>query len=216
MEFELDKHEVFRTVVPGFIFLFVLFSFYLFANNFVVNMNDNISSFLTVMALAITLPIGFLIYHIYRAFHVCFGEQREWESFEAEKIEEATGKDILKKRDKKSKVKLLSWLLEVVLHEKDNEPIKDRGYALISRIHSSGSAIVAIFAGIIFALPYFLFIKAKTVCIFWPLILGWIFAVGCLFVARRNTIEGHRNMMELFVHSHIDSIAEMLKKFKEN
>src|SRR5690349_2232467 len=91
MGFELDKHDLFRTAVPGFIFLFVLFTYYLFFHNFKVEPKDNISAFLSVMVIAITLPVGYLIHNIYKAVHICLNEQKEWENYEADKIKAVIG-----------------------------------------------------------------------------------------------------------------------------
>lgn len=197
--FELDKHDLFRTAVPGFIFLFVLFTFYLFNNNYHLDPTHDINTFLTVMVVAITLPIGYLIHNIYRAYHVLLREQRDWEIVEADRLKKLIGAgaklDAIQGDEEQRKDKSLSWFLEVILHSEGYELIRDRGYTLISRVHSAGSVMMAIFCGCAFSLWYFIWVKGNNINLD-KITFLWILVGVLLWVARTNAVQGYQSMIK--------------------
>ena len=216
MGFELDKHDLFRNAMPGFVFLFVLFTFYFFNHHFVVEPKDTINVFLTVMALAITLPIGYLIHNLYKAWHIITGEQSSWEDYEAAKVKKTIKTDKLKALEGESdqkEGKIISWSLETILHGEDNESIKDRGYALITRIHACGGTMMAIVLGIVVAVTYFKMSNISLMAGYKGyLFVMWIAILKSLDKVRMSTIEGHQYLMKHFINLKADEIKALLTK----
>ena len=128
MGFDLDKHDLFRNGVPGFVFLFVLFSFYYVNNDFILYTGDNISTFLSVMVIAITLPIGYLIHNIYRGIHI-FTELTKWERDEAGMVRSILNNEqLINLTTGNLQIdKQISWFIESCLHVNSSEPIRERG-----------------------------------------------------------------------------------------
>ena len=183
MGFDLDKHDLFRNGVPGFVFLIVLFSFCYANHDFFLNREDNISTFLSVrednistflsvMVIAITLPIGYLLHNIYRGLHICF-ELNRWEQNEANMVRGILNNQQLANltvdvrrmiprdwilnqffRSGNTVDKQVSWFIESCLYVKNSDPIRERGYHLVSRIHSVGGSMLAIALGIVFYFFY--------------------------------------------------------------
>src|SRR3989338_7715490 len=160
MGFNLDKHDLFRNGVPGFAFLLVLFSFYYANNDFVFHTGDNIATFLGSVAIALT--IGYLLHNIYRGIHIIF-ELRRWESDEADMVRQILNEEQLANliidpraiiprdwilnqlfRAGNTVDKQISWFIESCLHVDSSKSIRERGYHLVSRIHSIGGSMLAI------------------------------------------------------------------------
>lgn len=195
MGIDLDKHDLFRNGVPGFIFLLVLFSYLITNNNIEMLFNHN--GFLaSVMVIAIALPIGYLIHNIYRAIHIRF-ELTKWESYESNLISIVLGKKepINLKVDKNIKDKELSWFIEFCLNIESSESVRVRGYHLISRIHSLGGSMVAIFLSVI--LSFFLPWKCdgtlnEHLIRYVSLSVVWILIILLLLKARATTHEAYK------------------------
>lgn len=217
MGFELDKHDLFRTAVPGFIFLFVLFSFYLFNHNLILIPTDNINIYLSIMVLAITLPIGYLIHNIYRAIHVVAGELKRWERYESDRIKEILSIEQVKelKFDQSNEDKGLSWLVETCLHIKSSEPIRERGYQLITRVHSSGSSITAIALAIIFSI-FYLYNCRGDFKEYWQINLFlsvvWIVVIIFLDQARATALDGYKILIKYFIDIRHQLIIDVATK----
>lgn len=212
MDLEIDKHDLLRVVIPGFIFIFVLLTYSLFANIFSLNESHNIFSYFGVPGIAITLPIGYLIQHIYKAIHILI-ELKKWEAHEAQLvIDKLANKNLKESLIEANNNKYLSWVIEIILQAAENESIKVRGYTLITRIHSAGSAMFAIVAGILFSTFYFTNIKPiLLVFIFIPSAI-WVVVILCLNITRENTIKAHQTMTAIFIPNNIKSIEAEAKK----
>ena len=219
MDFELDKHDLFRNVVPGFISLLVVFS-YVFVNNGFSFPNDStVKAFELLLVIAITLPIGYIIHNIYRAWHVASGELAVWEGYESGLIEKlATDKNLTEqlkifKTDETKKVKEFSWLIETCLHVESSGPIRERGYHLISRVHSLGSSIVAVLFAFL-VLAYFTIFQdfQSESLISKNVILSciWSIIVVCFCQARVTAIEGYQALIKHFVTIRQNLIAETI------
>lgn len=203
MGIDLDKHDLFRNGVPGFVFLFTLFSFYYANNNFILQTGDDISTFLSVMVIAITLPTGYLIHNVYRGLHI-FSELERWERNEAdmlrlilntEQLANLTAGDL--QRDKQ-----ISWFIESCLHVKSSEPIRERGYQLISRIHSLGGSMIAISGGVVLSIGYLSYrnILLERWQIFVLISFFWILIILLLNLARTSTFTNYQILIRHFIN----------------
>ena len=145
-------------------------------------------------------------------FFIFIGEQATWEKFEAKRVMKIL--NIGFKKESRTalfryKMKMFSWIIEVMLHKKGNELIRERGYVLISRIHSIGGAIAAIVLGMSFSLLYFLYIKQdccemllsthKEIVFDIFITIGWIFIIFLLLLARASSVEGYRCLIKHFI-----------------
>lgn len=213
MGFELDKHDLFRNAVPGAVFLLVIFCFYLFNVGF-----REIKNLGAVMVIAITLPIGYLIQSIYRAYHVIV-EQNNWYKYEADLIRKLLNRAELEKLtdEELNNDTDLSWLIEMCLHVKSSEPVRERAYVLSSRFHSSGASITAIVLAIPISILLLNFTPLKNNFVMSPcLIINFLTVVICLVVifclikVRRNSIDGYRTLIKHFVIFRKDLIRRVL------
>lgn len=216
MGFDLDKHDLFRNGVPGFIFLFVLFSFYMVKNDLILHTGDNINTFLTVMVIAITLPLGYLIHNIYRAVHI-FRELKAWELYESSLIQSVLceEKPINLKVNELQKDKELSWFIESCLHINSSAPIRERGYHLISRIHSLGGSMAAIFLAIVLSIIILLkvdklFIDHKL--LYLSLVIVWAIIIYLLSKARTSTLNAYKILIKHFVNIRKKIIIDVATK----
>ena len=178
-----DKHDLFRNVVPGFVFLIVVLSFYGFSGT-LKNIQDNQG---TLVALVAGFPLGFIIYNIYRiVFHIGVGEQRMMEEDDAEIMRKIVKEKTLfveNEFDKKEeKNKALSHFLLAILN--DTQFWKERNDFLSSYIHSLGASVLAIFL----ALVFMVFVKTDKSFQSLDLLIFW-FAVAIIFYLGRKAIK---------------------------
>lgn len=139
MGFELDKHDLFRHVVPGAVFLLVISSFFFVKHNFSFDALKDVGSLSILFGIAITLPLGYVIHNIYRALHVWL-ELYRWYKFENKRLQ-----DLVKGEKVVAKLKgdrLGSWFVECCLHIDSSSPLRERGYQMLSRVHSAGGSIM--------------------------------------------------------------------------
>ena len=71
----IDKHDLFRNVIPGYIFIIVILSFYAFRNTLDSIAVSEAQKFLLVIfaGIPVGFPLGFIIQALYRIiFHVWF------------------------------------------------------------------------------------------------------------------------------------------------
>ena len=143
MNIKLDKDDLFRNAVPGYVFLVVITSFYA-ALGKLDKITDVAQTILVVVA---GFPLGFVIHYIYRFFHIFLREQRRMEAFEAELITERLNEDIVQSlrldNEPTRRNRELSQLFELFLCASENKTLKDRNHFLIMRVHSLSGAIVA-------------------------------------------------------------------------
>ena len=187
--FDLDKHDLFRIAVPGLVFLLVLFSFYYANNDFIFHTGDNIGTFLG--SIVIGLTTGYLIHNIYRGIHI-LSELNRWEIDESAMVQSVLNNEqqINLIVGNSPRDKAISWFIESCLHIKSSEPIRDRGYHLISRIHSLGGSMFAIEFGVLLSI-FYLNLKnriSEHLEIFVIVSVVWIIIIYLLDVARTSTL----------------------------
>lgn len=197
MGFELDKHDLFRYGLPGAIFLLVLFSFRTVHLNFDF-LQIKPADLKLLLTIIISLPIGYVVYFIYRAWHI-LEEIDEWEEHEAKQIRPLlqTNGIINSSMDTKH----LTYFVEFCLYIKSSVPIRERVYGLITRVHSLGGCITAIVtAMVVLILTSILTGEWKFLSInYWILMVIWEFVIFCFYRARSNAIKGYQVLTEHFV-----------------
>lgn len=141
----LDKDDLFRNAAPGFVFIIVVLSYYLFNGRWtaVVQAPD------TILALVSGFPLGFIIQNAFRMiFHIDSGEQDEMEKEDNERIKKRIKNSLRSKfqtiYNKYGERKTLAQWLAFSLNKKENEPFKNRIGFLISQAHSLGACWLAI------------------------------------------------------------------------
>src|SRR3989338_3810412 len=138
----LDKHDLFRNAVPGFVFMIVILSFYAVTGRLdAINQNQG-----ALLGLVAGFPLGFIIHSLYRIiFHIWSGEQAALEEEDAQLVS-----DEIFQGDNKEKAHFL-WF-----HMSQNQPWKGRIDFLYSYIHALGSSVLAIFLalGFMFTIKY--------------------------------------------------------------
>ncbi len=142
----LDKHDLFRNAVPGFVFLVVILSFYAVTQS-LDQINSGQSALLGLVA---GFPLGFIIHSLYRIiFHVELGEQASIDD------EAAT---LIKKLFKGSNREKAHYLMFQMCRS-ENHDWKERIDFLYSYIHALGASVLAIALALIFmfAIKYPLF-----------------------------------------------------------
>ncbi|GEM_PF-6117422 len=198
MDFELDKHDIFRNVVPGSIFLLVLLFFFFVNDVFSIETFKNVEPLNILLGIAITLPIGYLIHNIYRVLHI-WKELNVWYEVEHELLQK-----VLKNTNAHVNLKdgeHGSWFIEVCLHENGSAPVRERLYTLISRVHSAGSAMVAIWLAIIASGLLLLFTKHQVITkinVF--LFVVWVMVSLGLCVSRKQTIKSYQIFIDHFLN----------------
>jgi len=144
MNVEIDKHDLFRNAIPGYVFLIVIFSFYA-----VTGCLDAIKETpVAIMAIVAGFPLGFIIHAIYReVFHTWSGEQAKMDEENAKILRHILiqGKlNIPSGNDKK-----LSHSLLLII-AKGDKSFHERIHFLISYIHALGGSAFAILLALIF------------------------------------------------------------------
>lgn len=169
----LDKHDLFRNAVPGFVFLVVILSFYAVTES-LEDLNKGQGALLGLVA---GFPLGFVIHSLYRiVFHVLLGEQSAIDREEAALVtnEVPEGSD----REKAHRV----WF---ELYRSAHEAWKERIGFLWSYVHALGAAALAVSLALLFMLTikYPLFLgcgcclshtipsEVKAISIFWVIVV---------------------------------------------
>ena len=76
----LDKHDLFRNAVPGFVFFAVIFTYYFISGN-----TNNLAGEKALLLFMAGFPLGMIIHALYRPiFHIWRGEQNGMENEECE------------------------------------------------------------------------------------------------------------------------------------
>jgi hypothetical protein len=198
MDFKLDKQDIFRNVVPGSIFMLVIFSFFLAEHQFSVKAINDIQPIEFILGIAITLPIGYIIHNVYFAFHVILFEQRHWYAFENAQLRGILGTNSPTIKLKNSP-RLGSWFIEICLHEDGCKTLRERFYELISRLHSRGASIVSIALAFIISIKIFqLGIGERSRLFLFPAV-AWFIITVALLISRRSAFLGYRAFMEHFI-----------------
>ncbi len=144
MNVEIDKHDLFRNAIPGYVFLIVIFSFYAITEHL-----DAIKEApLAIVSIVAGFPLGFILHAIYRAvFHIWSGEQADMDEQNADMLRAIMKKksQICQSEDNK---KLSHGLL--LIFAKSNEGFQGRIHFLISYIHALGGSALAILLALIF------------------------------------------------------------------
>ncbi len=178
----LDKHDLFRNTVPGFIFLIVIFSYFIISSQ----STENISPLLSFIA---AFPLGFIIHALYRiVFHIWFGEQDVMEKEEVEIIKNSSGLG----KYKEASPKQIAHLLWFAMSENENENWKHRIDFSYSFIHALGGTCLAIFLALA-SLVAKKAIDAKNLQFMCSLDIKyyffgftWVLIMGVLYFGRRD------------------------------
>ncbi len=214
MNIELDKHDLFRNVVPGYVFLIVIFSFYA-----VTNRLDSIKQIpMAIIGMIAGFPLGFLISVLYRIiFHSwTFGcsEQKQMEredtilirrfadSKETKHIKKWFETAYTKSERIKMKTRAFAYLFDRFLYSHEGKAaFRDRILFLISFIHCLGATSFAIILAILFIclikLPlwcslmkynFSYFCHEFNLQLFYiiTLIIFWLLAATALYLGRES------------------------------
>ena len=214
----LDKHDLFRNAVPGFVFLVVVLSFYAVTER-IDNINDTQKAIVLFVA---GFPLGFIIHSIYRiVFHIggcCLSEQKKMEEKDAKIMrgmfcENEKMKELERKySDCSNKNKVLSLLLLFSLSEEKNKEWKNRIDFLFSYLHSLGSSILSI----VMALAFMCWIKFHILLVrpwkTWFLTLMWGLIILIFYYGTRKIKFSCELSKELFVIVRKREIEELLNK----
>lgn len=153
----LDKHDLLRTAMPGYVFFLVMF---------ILALADGIQSSISgkneLLILLTGFPIGYGINFLYRIlFHVTVlgcscrkSEQQKMEKKDADLIL----KVLNEKRENDTDDKILSNLLIYTFQKSCNKTFQERCDHLMSQIHSLGASSLAI----ALAIPSWL--VCKSIC----------------------------------------------------
>ena len=143
----MDKHDLFRNSVPGFIFLIVILSFYAITESLDKICGAQGGGQAAILSLISGFPLGFIIQSLYRIiFHVGSGEQASLDKFEASLVENMfSGSD----RDK-------AHFFISQTFEPGNKHWRERINFMYSYIHSLGASVLAIALALIvlFSIKY--------------------------------------------------------------
>jgi len=189
----VDKHDLFRNVVPGFIFLIVVISFY----GFTESLNNIKTNQIALVTLVAGFPLGFIIQHLYRIiFHIWRQEQRQMEEDDASiirKICEDKTLSLEKGYDRcKDKDRALSHLFMFILSE--NSEWKSRIDFLFSYIHSLGASALAI----LMAIAFMGWVKTTRVTECWLLVIIWLGVAAIFYFGRKEIKSSCRASKEVF------------------
>ncbi|GEM_PF-2864181 len=205
----LDKHDLFRNAVPGFVFLIVVLSYYGFTES-LENIKDNQAA---LVALVAGFPLGFVIHCLYRiVFHIWFREQRAMEENDAavlRKIFKDKTQQLESGYDQyEDKDRALSHLFTFCL--KENSEWKDRIDFFISYIHALGASALAI----LIAISFMGWVKTAKLIQCWLLTLIWL-AIAVIFYFGRKAVKSSCGASkEVFARINQLSIAKHLDNAK--
>lgn len=211
----LDKHDLFRNAIPGFVFLVVILSFYAVTEK-LENINANQEA---LVALVAGFPLGFIIHSLYRlVFHIWtfgFSEQQKIEEEDGEIIRRLIGfktkpfEESFKKC--KEREKALSNVLLLILRE-ESVPWRERIDFLFSYVHALGSSSVSILAALVFMwlVKRWLLLEqlAETICAS----VGWLLIALIFYVGRKSVKTSCKISREIFARAKKSS----LEKYFEN
>lgn len=203
----LDKHDLFRNAVPGFIFLIVIFSYYFFSGK----PTEYINPLLSFIA---AFPLGFIIHALYRIiFHIWLREQDDMEKEEVEIVKNSSG---LGKYEKESP-KQIAHLLWFAMSEEENKNWKHRIDFSYSFIHALGGACLGIFLALASLIAHKA-IHIKNFCFmcdlqlkYWLLGIIWISIGGIFYFGRKDIKKTCRISEETFAKVKIDTLGKIFK-----
>ncbi len=165
----LDKHDIFRNAVPGFVFLIVILSFYAVTGS-LENIHRNQEALVGLVA---GFPLGFVIHSLYRiVFHVWSGEQARMDEQEALWVDDTILRGLPREK---------AHYLMFRMCESKNQNWKDRIDFLYSYIHALGASALAI----VLALAFIFTIKyplSCALCCFNSCIPFYIFLMAVIWV----------------------------------
>lgn len=207
MNIDLDKHDLLRNAVPGYVFLIVVMSFYGITGKL-----DTIGEVpKAIVAIVSGFPLGFIINVIYRGvFHVGSCEQSTMEGEDAAIIRRLFSHEMVKKFEEsygsENKDKKLSHVLLYFLSKNKNHGFRERIYYLVSYVHALGASSLGIFMALIFMLWIKLPLWGK---IDWSNIRGadrdtsilvaiWFVIAAVFYFARRPVKVSYRISREVF------------------
>lgn len=210
----LDKDDLFRNAIPGFVFMIVIVSFKIVNRDF-YGLNETSKLLLSIAA---AFPIGFIIQTMHRfVFHIACCERETMQMAEYGLLEDRLElknkitKD-LEKVGGKDRERFAQWVA-FSLDKKENECFKIRINFLNSYFHALGASALAIGMAIFVVLvTYFL----KSICSaesFWVclyddckwkiislwLILPWVVILVIFWYDRREIIKEYALCRKLFI-----------------
>ena len=230
----IDKHDLFRNVFPGYVFLIVILSFYA-----VRNALDSITAVeaqkavLAVFAgIPIGFPLGFIIQTLYRiVFHVWtfgFWEQNKMEEEDANIIQDAlddngkaaVNKLVLNYKDNRERNKALSQLISLFQNQQANKGYMDRINFLISNAHALGASALAIFMALMFILSRKYPIWNLHLCAWnnadavWVnlLFVFWFGVIIVFYMGRKGVRSSYRIAKDVLVKIEKAELAAFLSK----
>lgn len=217
----LDKDDLFRNYMPGFVFMIVVLSFKIISRDF-YDLNGTSKLLLLIAAV---FPIGFIIQTIHRfVFHIACCEQKTMRKDEYGLLEDNSK---LKNKITKNfeKVGGEDWdkfaqLVAFSLDKKDNECFKIRINFLNSYFHALGASALAVGMAIfvILATCFLKFIcSAESFCvclyddskwktIFW--LIPWVVILVIFWDGRREIIKEYRLCRKLFIQENWPIICD--------
>ena len=209
MDFKLDKQDIFRNVIPGSIFLLVIFSFFFAKNNFSIDAITNIQATSFILGITITLPIGYTIHNVYFAVHTIL-EQRGMYRFEDDILRRQFDKNENFAIMLKNSPRLGSYFVELCLHESGCTRLRERLYELISRLHSRGSCIVAVVLALMFSHWIFRLdmYKWHMRAVFYI----WLGIIVSLYISRWSSKSGYKAFMRYLIIVRKDLIVRTVTK----
>jgi len=208
----LDKHDLFRNAVPGFVFLVVILSFYAFTQNL-----DKINENQKALVLAVSgFPLGFIIYAIYRITLHFPLEQPKLEQDDMVIIRKILPEGLDLGGDCKNKGKAYSLILLYSLTREENIPWRERIEFLFSYTHALGASVLSIFLAIIF----YSIIKWNNLLTdpewSFACIIIW-FAIALIFYYGRGRVkETIKTSKEIYVKIKAEEIQHLVEAQTEN
>jgi hypothetical protein len=180
---KLSQQDIFRDVLPGYIFLVVVLSFILPIYPKVLS--ESGVSINGLIGLVAGFPLGHIFQKVNRWWHG-WKVRPKMEEKEAEIVRDWIGEKIIKNlvdglkieedrvtaklirmflnlfcrgkdRKEKEKNRVLSMAVELFINKECNACYKERFYNEISRMHSAGASCIAILIGILVAVTFYSF-----------------------------------------------------------
>lgn len=212
----LDKHDLFQSAIPGYVFFVVFLSFWAVTGGL-----DKIAqSPVTIVGLIAGFPIGFLLRTIYGLLHRCFCEQSHMGQEECDIVNRRVASQYIDEFNQRvpegERTRTISHVLMFALSEDSNTSYRDRIEFHLSHLHALGASLVAVLVSLLlFWIVKILFPIGKT---FDPnttpwlvsLSLVWIFMIIMLHAVRRAVKESYRVSLAVFATIRRDSIEKLL------
>ena len=223
MNVEIEMNDFLRNSIPGYIFVLVFLSFDMIDGkiDFFQSFNGITGTELVIGLIIAGFPIGFIIQNLYRALFNLFGLERPWEHREMVAMEDALGHKVdLSKIGGNQNLpdeKVLSWLLDIFLMEKNESKYRERSRLTISWVHSTGASIIAIFLGFgVFILSSLWLDNCFLCCgssseVFLLVVIFWGSIALGLLQARTVYLHHHQIMSRHFIFRNIERLRPFLE-----